>query len=262
MTLALRESIYQICLDFLRTAESKRRWNMSSDIPWDRLDISKATKTVAQRVELFCTEELYVPDYSYEGLNLSRAAFGMACFQTRWAFEESKHGMAFREYLIRSGLRSEADLAGLETQTFSRRWKLPFPTVRRMACYGALQEGATYTAYNVQRNIARSTGDGALETIFFLLGRDEAAHAGFYRSMIQLELAEDRGATIADLAYVLSNFKMPGDGLIPNYVRRLQCSGAGISPRLFLARVVWPLLNILAISREEMKMALKQGCRG
>ena len=55
---------------------------------------------------------------------------------------------------------------------------------------------------------------------------------------------------------------MPGDGLIPNYVRRLQCSGAGISPRLFLARVVWPLLNILAISREEMKMALKQGCRG
>jgi acyl-[acyl-carrier-protein] desaturase len=122
-----------------------------------------------------------------------------------------------------------------------------------MACYGALQESATYTAYNLQRNIARSTGDQVLEAIFFLVGRDEAAHAGFYRSMIQVDLAENRDATIADLAYVLSNFKMPGDGLIPNYVRRLQSSGAGISPRLFLERVVWPLLNTLEISRGEMK---------
>jgi acyl-[acyl-carrier-protein] desaturase len=166
--------------------------------------------------------------------------------------------LAFREYLSRTGLRSEAELAALESETFSRRWKLPFQTIRQMACYGALQEGATYTAYNVQRNLARSTGDQVLERIFFLVGRDEAAHAAFYRSMIQLELSEDRGATIADLAYVLAHFKMPGDGLIPNYVRRLQGSGAGIGPRLFLARVVWPLLNILGITRKEAKIAVKE----
>lgn len=49
-----------------------------------------------------------------------------------------------------------------------------------------------------------------------------------------------------------------GDGLIPNYRSRLLNSGAGISPRSFLVRVVWPLLTTLEISREEMKNAMKK----
>jgi hypothetical protein len=48
-----------------------------------------------------------------------------------------------------------------------------------MACYGALQEGATYTAYKVQKNRARNAGDRVLEAIFFYVGRDEAAHGSF-----------------------------------------------------------------------------------
>ena len=209
-------------------------------------------------MEIFCTEELYVPDYSSKGLDLARSMFGMAWFQTCWAFEESRHGLAFREYLTRSGLRSPAEFEALETATFSREWQLPFHTVRQMTCYGALQEGATFTAYNLQRNKARDAGDEVLEAIFLSFGRDEAAHAGFYRVMLQLELIHDREETMADLAYVLSNFKMPGDGLIPNYRSRLSSSGAGISPRLFLVRVVWPLLTTLEISREEMKSAMKK----
>ena len=107
-------------------------------------------------------------------------------------------------------------------------------------------------------NWARSAGDEVLEAIFFHIARDEAAHAGFYRSMLQLELGDDREETIADLAYVLSRFKMPGDGLIPNYRSRLLNSGAGISPRSLLVRVVWPLFTTLEISREEMKSAMKK----
>jgi acyl-[acyl-carrier-protein] desaturase len=258
MPSTIRESAYRHCLEFLETADSKRRWSVFNDIPWDLVDRSKATDAVGQCVELFCTEELYVPDYSSEGLELSRSVFGMAWFQTRWAFEESLHGLAFRKYLTSSGIRSEAEFEALEQATFSRRWHLPFQTARQMACYGALQEGATYTAYNRQRGLARSAGDRVLEAIFFLVGRDEAAHAGFYRAMIELELGENRTATIADLAHVIANFKMPGEGLIPDYARRLHSSGAGISPRVFLERVVWPLLQMLQIGRDEMKNALRQ----
>jgi acyl-[acyl-carrier-protein] desaturase len=127
-----------------------------------------------------------------------------------------------------------------------------------MACYGALQEAATFTAYKAQRDKARLAGDKVLEAVFFLVGRDEAAHAGFYREMIELELDGDREGTVADLAHVMANFKMPGDGLIPDYRQRLQATGAGISPRMFLERVVRPLLTGLRISREEMKLALAQ----
>ncbi len=258
MPSTIRDQAYQIYLDFLETAENKRRWDIFKDVPWDKLDTSKATEEVGDCVEIFCTEELYVPDYSSRGLDLSRSMFGMAWFQTRWAFEESRHGLVFREYLTRCGLRSPAEFEATETLTFSKHWELPFQTVRQMACYGALQEAATFTAYNLQRNKARDADNQVLEAIFLYVGRDEAAHAGFYRDMLQLELIRNREDTLGDLAHVLANFKMPGDGLIPNYRRRLASSGAGISPRVFLTRVVWPLLTTLEISREEMKRALKK----
>ncbi len=253
---SIRNQMYRVYLDFLETAEKKRHWNIFNDVPWERLETSKATENCAQCVEIFCAEELYVPDYSSNGLELVRSRFGMAWFQTCWAFEESRHGLVFREYLTRSGLRSEAHVEALEASVCAKAWKLPFQTPRQMACYGALQEGATYVAYRRQRDQARSANDRVLEAIFHLVGRDEAAHGGFYRAIIELELAQDRAATIADLAEVISNFKMPGDGLIANYQQRLRACGAGISARAFVEHVVWPLLVTLQISRQELKAAI------
>ncbi|MGH7917490.1 MAG: acyl-ACP desaturase [Candidatus Binataceae bacterium] len=258
MAATYSEQLYRLYLEFLETAETKRRWSIFTDIPWPDLNAAKANPDVRQSVEIFCAEELYVPDYSARGLDLSRAMFGSAWFQTCWAFEESRHGLVFREYLTRSGLYSEGEFATLEAGVFAREWRLPFTTMRQMACYGALQEGATFSAYKAQRDRARNAGDKVLEAIFFYVGRDEAAHAGFYRAVIALELARDRASTIADLAYVLSRFQMPGDGLIPDYQERLRTSGAGISPRAFLERVVAPLTKTLGTSRQELKDALKQ----
>ncbi len=249
------DSVYRIYLEFLETAETKRRWNIFNDIPWDKLDLAKTTDTTAQCVETFCAEEMYVPDYSSNGLQLSRSMFGIAWFQTCWAFEESRHGLVFREYLTRSGLRSEAEFDALQVEIFKKAWSLPFKTTRQMACYGALQEGATYTAYKAQKEKARCAGDVVLEAIFHYVGRDEAAHGGFYRAIVELELAHDREGTIADLAYVLSEFRMPGDGLIPNYQERLRTSGAGISPRAFLEQVVLPTLKTVGTTRAELKLA-------
>jgi acyl-[acyl-carrier protein] desaturase len=135
---------------------------------------------------------------------------------------------------------------------------MPYDTPRQMACYGALQEGATYAAYKAQKDKARAVNDEVLEAIFHFVGRDEAAHGGFYRAIIGLELCRDRAGTVADLAYVLSTFKMPGDGLIANYRERLHTSGAGISPRAFFARVLLPLLATLEIGREEFKGAMRK----
>ncbi|MGO9452228.1 MAG: acyl-ACP desaturase [Candidatus Binataceae bacterium] len=258
MSATAPDSVYGLYLDFLETAETKRRWSIFSDIPWDKLDASRTTEIEAKRVEIYCSEELYVPDYTSDSLELLRTVFGPAWFQICWAFEESKHGLVFREYLTRSGLRSEAEFAAMYAGIVARPWTLPFTTVRQMNCYGAIQEGATYTAYKVQKDQARVSGDKVLEAIFFFVGRDEAAHAGWYRAMIGLDLVEDRAGTIADLAYVLSNFKMPGDGLIPKYKERLQTSGAGISPRTFIEGVLWPLLSTLEIGRGEFKLALKK----
>ncbi len=254
---SFREKVNNTYLQFFQIAERKRRWSVFDDIPWNKLESSRNSERKAVRLETFCAEELYVPDYGSNGLALTREVFGAAWFQICWSYEEAKHGLAFREYLLRSGLRSPAQIASLETSLFFKTWSLPFATTRQMACYGALQESATYLAYKAQKELARNEGDEVLESIFSFISRDEAAHAGFYRALIQLELDEDRPGALADLALVIAHFKMPGDGLIPDYQERLRSSGAGISPRIFVARALLPTLKILGTSRAELRAAQK-----
>jgi acyl-[acyl-carrier-protein] desaturase len=121
----LREKMYRAYLEFFEVAETKRRWNIFDDVPWEALDSSVGSERKAACIETFCAEELYLPDYSAGGVELSRSMFGAAWFQACWSYEESKHGLVFREYLTRSGLRSEAEFAALEERVFSRTWRLP-----------------------------------------------------------------------------------------------------------------------------------------
>ncbi len=249
------EKYYRAYTDFLEVAERKRRWNLFDDVPWEKLSDVANSEVRAIRIETYCAEEMYLPDYTAASNELLRGVFGLAWFQAAWSFEESRHGLVFREYLLRSGLRTQAQFDKFEADVFSRSWKMPFTTRRQMCCYGALQEAATYLAYRAQKDRAELEHDPTLEAIFFLVSRDEAAHAGFYREMIAIEMVEDRTGTLADLAHVIANFKMPGDGLIPNYHENLRIGGGGISPRLFLTRALLPLLKHLGTSSAELKSA-------
>jgi hypothetical protein len=58
MPSTMREQAYRIYLEFLETAENKRRWSIFNDVPWEKLDASKATAGVGDREEIFCTKEL------------------------------------------------------------------------------------------------------------------------------------------------------------------------------------------------------------
>ena len=251
-TLTHREKMYRAYMEFFDVAERKRRWHPLNDIPWDKLDATNATEQKAICAETFCGVELYVPDYTANGFNLTRSIFGHAWFQANWGYEESKHGLTFREYLIRSGLRTEEQYATFEQKIFAKVWNLPFHTRRQMTCYGALQESATFLIYRAQLEKARQEEDEVLEKIYAYISRDEAAHMGFYIKVLQLEMAEDREGTLADLAHVIYHFEMPGVGLIPEYDERLIVEGVGITSQQFLQRGIFPLLKALGTSRREM----------
>ena len=53
----IRDKAYQAYLEFLETAEKKRRWSIFDDVPWDALIASKPSERKAQSVEIFCAEE-------------------------------------------------------------------------------------------------------------------------------------------------------------------------------------------------------------
>ncbi len=248
-----RAQYYRAAMDYLQIAERKRDWKLFDDIPWEKIDPSRNSDQRATCLELFCAEEMYLPDYTSHGSRITREIFGAAWFQARWTFEESRHGLAFREYLLQSGMRSEEQFDSFDKMLFSRSWIPPFPTVRQMSCYGAIQEGATYVAYKAQKDKAEAEGDPVLKAIFTNVASDEAAHAGFYRKVVEIELGADREATICDFAHVLANFKMPGDGLIPHYHERLKSGGGGITARQFMEGVVLSTLRSLGITRAELK---------
>ncbi|MGQ0762803.1 MAG: acyl-ACP desaturase [Acidobacteriota bacterium] len=258
---AYHEKMYRAYHEFFDIAERKRRWHPFRDIPWEKLDKSKNSEATAICVETFCGVELYVPDYTANGFNMTRTIFGHAWFEANWGYEESKHGLTFREYLLQSGMRTPEQYAAYEQTIFSKVWNLPFNTRRQMTCYGVLQEAATYLIYEAQKKKAREEGDELLEQIFFFISRDEAAHHGFYKKVLIYELEDDREGTLADMAHVVFNFNMPGVNLIPEYQRRLLVDGVGITPQHFLQRGIFPLLKSVGTSRQELIRIYSQNKR-
>src|ERR1700689_1560814 len=167
-----KDRFYRAYVDFFAVAGPKRRLNLFDDVPWDTLSRDANTEQRAIRIETYCAEEMFLSDYTAASNELLRGVFGLAWFQAAWSFEESRHGLVFREYLLRSGMRTQAQFDKFEIDVFGRTWKAPFATRRQMSCYGALQESATYLAYRAQKDRAELESDAPLEAIFFLLSRD------------------------------------------------------------------------------------------
>lgn len=264
-----REQMYRDYMEFFEHAEKHRRWNPMNDIPWDLLersggrerivnDRSAADENTAVCLETFCGVELFIPDYTKNGLNISRDIFGQAWFHLCWGYEESKHALAFREYLLRSGLRTLDQYMDYEEKVLETEWQMPFSSNREMACYGALQEIATYLIYASQREQHRRDGNETLARVFELVGRDEAAHASFYRKFMRFEFQEDPEGTAEDLAHVISHFEMPGASLVPEFEQRLNVDGVAISKQLFMERGIMPTLKFIGMTRRDMLAAKRR----
>jgi acyl-[acyl-carrier-protein] desaturase len=252
-----REEVYRAYMQFFELAEKNRRWSIFEDVPWDRLDPSSYDADAALNAETFIGVESYLPDYVSGGINVVREMFGQAWFSANWGYEESKHALSLREYLVRSGQRTAKEMFDFEAAILGKKWTLPFSTARQMTFYGAVQEQATFMMYKHQRELARDRGDAVLEAIYGLIGRDEAAHADFYRKVTLLELEEDREGAVADMALVFKNFQMPGVDLVPDYGPRTDVmrKTGGVDRGVFLKEVWFPTLKKLGITREEITAA-------
>ena len=157
----LEERLFNEYMTFFEKAERERRWNVSTDIPWERVN-KEASEELALCAETFCSVEMYLPDYVSGGINIVRDCFGQAWFQANWAYEESKHSLTLMQYLIRSGKRTESQMFDLQNTIFSKKWNLPFNTPRQMTFYGCVQEMATFVIYVKHRERAAEENDEAL----------------------------------------------------------------------------------------------------
>src|SRR6266852_1509209 len=143
---ALKKIFYRLYREFFDLAEKKRRWSLTDDIPWDRVN-QTMDPCVADVVESFCAVELYLPDYIAKALPMIRRNRGWAWFHANWGYEESKHSMALGDWLLRSGFRTEEQMADLEDRVFQHEWNLPVDSPSGMLVYAMVQELATFLHY-------------------------------------------------------------------------------------------------------------------
>ena len=249
------EKLYRLYMEFFEKAERERRWSVFTDIPWDEIN-PDVSDNLALCAETFASVEMYLPDYVAGGINVVRDYFGTTWFQANWGYEESKHSLALGEWLVRSGKRTRDQWFDLQQDLMTRKWEIPFKTARQMTAYGIFQEQATFLIYVKHRELAKKEGDPCLRKIYDVVARDEIAHTRFYQSVITVLLEEDRPGTLADIAHVLANFKMPGVGLVPDYDDRiLKMRDAGIDRDVFIRKIYLPILKYLGIDRREMLAA-------
>ncbi|MFD8384549.1 acyl-ACP desaturase [Streptomyces sp. NPDC059679] len=259
MDLLPEETLYRQYMEFFELAERRRRWSVFDDIPWDKWQEQSRDESLAQCAETFLGVEMYLPDYVAEGLNVVRESFGQAWFQVNWGYEESKHALALKEFLLRTGQRTDEQIREFEKRVLSRRWTMPFSTPRRMFVYGAIQEKTTWMSYRQQLNRARDLGDPVMAEICRYIARDEAAHADFYRRTLQACLQEDHEGTLKDIAHVVKEFKMPAYDLLPDYDKRLAVMQViGIDREVFFRDVLMPTLKKVGVSRRDLVRARGQ----
>src|SRR5262249_46570533 len=155
----LARAFWGLYRDFLDRAEKKRRWSLRDDIPWDQCN-KNLNPALADVIETACAVELYLPDYTARILPVVRPCRGRAWFFANWGYEESKHSLALADWLLRSGLRSEEQMADLEGMVFRGRWNLPQESHLGMLVYTMVQERATWLTYrNLRLRVEENGGD-------------------------------------------------------------------------------------------------------
>ena len=255
---ALREKFHREYMTFFEHAERARRWNPFTDIDWELVKNAPRNDRLALCTETFCGVEMYLPDYVKGHLDLFRDNFARSWFATNWGYEESKHALSLREYLVKSGHRTEDQMFDFEEKILGQQWKRPFETARQMTAYGVVQEMTTFVIYKKQQALCEAEGQLGLCEIYKLIAKDEMAHKRYYEIILGHYLDDDREGTLKDIATVFYGFTMPAYELVPDYESRVDVMRtAGIDRGVFLSEVWGPIFKALKISRHDLPRVWK-----
>lgn len=248
-------AFYRLFREYFSLAERRRRWSLEADIPWDQCNRS-LNPAISEVVVTFCAVELYLPDYLSKLIAQVRGSRGRAWFLANWGYEESKHSMALEDWLLKSGMRSDEQIADLHGEVFAHEWNLPYDNARGMLMYTVFQELATRIHYTRLSEIVRREGGcPALEKVLALIAVDEAAHADFFRRMAAIYLDYDREGTLEQMRRVVNTFRMPSIHMLTDGLQRMkEVQDLNIfTEAVFLDQVLQPIMSKLGVDRRELR---------
>jgi hypothetical protein len=149
------------------------RWNMDTDIPWDRFDASQLTEAQAQTIKMNAITEWAALPATEMFLRDNRDDSDFSAFMSVWFFEEQKHSLVMMEYLR----RFRPDLVPTEAELHEVRFEFdhapPLETLMLHFC-------GEVRLHHWYRRAAEWHTEPVIKAIYETLSRDEARHGGAY----------------------------------------------------------------------------------
>ncbi|WP_298234560.1 ferritin-like domain-containing protein [uncultured Azohydromonas sp.] len=159
------------------------RWNMDTDIPWDRFDAAQLSEEQAHTIKMNAITEWAALPATEMFLRDNRGDSDFCGFMSVWFFEEQKHSLVMMEYLR----RFRPDLVPTEAELHEVRFEFdPAPPLETLMLHfcGEIRLNHWY------RRAAEWHTEPVIKAIYETLARDEARHGGAYLRYMKRALAQ------------------------------------------------------------------------
>jgi hypothetical protein len=168
--------------ELFRSLESVR-WNMETDVPWDKFDASLLTEEQAQTIRYNAITEWAALPATEMFLRDNRHDSDFSAFMSVWFFEEQKHSLVLMEYLR----RFRPDLLPTEQELHAVRFEFdPAPALETLMLHfcGEIRLNHWY------RRAAQWHAEPVIKAIYELISKDEARHGGAYLRYMRKSIDE------------------------------------------------------------------------
>lgn len=196
--------------DIFRSLESVR-WNLETDVPWDKFDADKLSEEQAQTIKMNAITEWSALPATEMFLRDNRGDSDFSAFMSVWFFEEQKHALVLMEYLRRFRL----DLVPSEDELHAVRFEFdPAPRLETLMMHfcGEVRLNHWY------RRASEWHTEPVIKAIYRLLSQDEARHGGAYLRYMKKslsELGDTARAAFAKIGVLMASAKRTDKALHP-----------------------------------------------
>ena len=168
------------------------RWNMDTDIAWDKFDPSLLSEDQAQTIKMNAITEWAALPATEMFLRDNRDDSDFSAFMSVWFFEEQKHSLVLMEYLR----RFRPDLVPSEDELHAVRFEFdPAPALETLMLHfcGEIRLNHWY------RCASEWHTEPVIRQIYDTISRDEARHGGAYLQYMKRAISKQ--GDIAKVAF-------------------------------------------------------------
>jgi hypothetical protein len=196
--------------ELFKTLEAVR-WNMATDVPWDKFDPSMLSDDQAQTIKMNAITEWAALPATEMFLRDNAHDSDFSAFMSVWFFEEQKHSLVLLEYLR----RFRPELVPTEAELHAVRFPFdPAPALETLMLHfcGEIRLNHWY------RRASEWHTEPVIKHIYGLISRDEARHGGAYLQYMKRAITnfgDQARSAFAKIGVLMASANRTGQALHP-----------------------------------------------